>query len=151
VVRRREGALRAAGKRFTCGLHRVELIGLAAATSRAPGMVDLDDTLTVPLQKAHQSYAIATAAFDRPDQAGARRLDEDEVQQMRIPSRVSGDHRGPGARPGGTHQGSGVGVAMGVDADHRVDFFGQHGRSSLQAQDGTVRRRPGRGHRVAGL
>ena len=89
------------------------------------GPVELDDQFTGLLEEPGEPGAIATGPLDRPGTQGAMGLGQ--VEEGQIAVGIGGDGGLSHHRPGSCHHdGSRVGVLVGVDADDDVDLICQH-------------------------
>jgi hypothetical protein len=132
-------------KRSQHGQVRVDRVGLAPpAPSRAAGLLALDDPQTGSHRCAGQSTTVAAGALDRHDQPRARGVIGDPGKQLGIPRGVVAD-RTPGDRRSARERDLYLmRIAVGVDTDHGVDEFCQHGhRPSPSREWVNGRHRPG--------
>ena len=132
----------------------VDRVGLALpAAGLAVGLLALDDRQAGGRDRAGQPDTEAAGALDRHDHPRTRRLVDDPGQQLGEAGAVVADLPGPDRRAGREGDLHLVGVAVGVDTDHGVDEFCQHGhRPGPSCREWVnVGTGLGRGHRVAHL
>jgi hypothetical protein len=120
-----------AGKGFTRGADRVELVGLGAvATSRPLRAVDLDNPLFVLEEIGRQSGTETAGAFDGPHPP-AGRVFAPEREHPAVPERVGGYLDVLVGSAVAVDHGQRVVIAMGIDPDHMIGVGGEHGQRFL--------------------
>jgi hypothetical protein len=77
--------------------------------------------------RAGKRQAVAAGSFDRHDQARSRGVIDDPGQQLGVAGAVVADLAGGDRHPGRVRDLGFMSIAVGVDADHGVDEFCQHG------------------------
>jgi len=119
------------GERLPGRPHGVDLVALHPATTRRPlRAVDLNDPLAASVQCRGQSGTEAPGAFDGPQ---PRVVAPPEGDQLAVASRIGGHRQMFKDSARRTDRRRGVGVVMGVDADHdvKISMEGQHAVRSL--------------------
>ena len=123
------------GERLPCRSHSVDIVALHPAPPRRPlRAVDLNDPLAASVQCRGQSGTEAAGAFDGPQRCAVA---PPEADQLTVTSRIGRNRQmfEDGARRADRRRG--VGVLMGVDADHDVKTWmeSQHPVRSFRRED----------------
>ena len=117
------------GHRFTGGADRIERVGLRAVAARGPlRAVQLDDDLGEVQQVTAQAGAVTAGPLDRPGPQHGVVVGELHQLGIALGCRLDGDLV-EDTTGRGIHDGRGVGVDVGVDADDDIDHLAQIGQT----------------------